>query len=252
MADETQNDTVSELSTIRTTELQLLDTSKVVDILVNSEDDAGRILLTDFLNLINNTSWENIIGKPFSDIDINYFSVKQNPEGFQELTFTEEVLVSLDMLPNISDNINGLTNRVLNLETDSHIHDNKEIIDLFSVTEENKLLWNDAEVGYKLTPATTESLGGVKPDGETITIDEDGTLHGANTYELPAAAVDSLGGVKVDNTDINISEDGVIHLGIASIDTLALKLMVIQQLSMKMVLFLQCLKDQIFKLLPQQ
>lgn len=33
-----------ELNTIRTTELQKLDTSQVVDILVNSADDAGRIL----------------------------------------------------------------------------------------------------------------------------------------------------------------------------------------------------------------
>ena len=192
MADETQNEVVSELSTIRTTELQLLDISKVADILVNSETDAGRILLADFLSLTNNINWENIIGKPFSDIDINYFSVKQNAEGFQELTFTDDVLIALDELPDISDSINGLTNRVLALETDSHIHENKEIIDLFSITEDNKLSWNGAEVGYKLTPATTEILGGVKPDGETITIDEDGTLHGANTYELPAASADSF------------------------------------------------------------
>ena len=210
-----------ELNTIRTTELQKLDTSQVVDILVNSADDAGRIALTDFLASITTSSdWYSITSKPFTDLDIEYFTTKVSEEGFPVLSFNENISADLHKLSEISDITNGLSTRIVALETDSHTHENKEIIDLFSITEDNKLSWNGAEVGYKLTPATTEILGGVKPDGETITIDEDGTLHGANTYELPVAAADSLGGVKVDNTDINISEDGVIHLGIASIDTL--------------------------------
>lgn len=210
-----------ELNTIRTTELQKLDTSQVVDILVNSADDAGRIALTDFLaGITTNSDWYSITSKPFTDLDIEYFTTKVSEEGFPVLTFNEDTSTALNNLQEISNITNGLSTRIVALETDSHTHENKEIIDLFSITEDNKLSWNGAEVGYKLTPATTEVLGGVKPDGETITIDEDGTLHGANTYELPAAAANSLGGVKVDNTDINISEDGVIHLGIASIDTL--------------------------------
>ena len=210
-----------ELNTIRTTELQKLDTSQVVDILVNSADDAGRIALTDFLaSITTNSDWYSITSKPFTDLDIEYFTTKVSEEGFPVLSFNEDISADLHKLSEISDITNGLSTRIVALEADSHTHENKEIIDLFSITEDNKLSWNGAEVGYKLTPATTEILGGVKPDGETITIDEDGTLHGANTYELPVAAADSLGGIKVDNTDINISEDGVIHLGIASIDTL--------------------------------
>lgn len=210
-----------ELNTIRTTELQKLDTSQVVDILVNSADDAGRIALTDFLaGITTNSDWYSITSKPFTDLDIEYFTTKVSEEGFPVLTFNEDTSTALNNLQEISNITNGLSTRITTLETDSHTHDNKEIIDLFQVTEDNKLSWNGAEVGYKLTPATTESLGGVKPDGETITIDEDGTLHGANTYELPVAAANSLGGVKVDNTDINITEDSVIHLGVASIDTL--------------------------------
>lgn len=210
-----------ELNTIRTTELQKLDTSQVVDILVNSADDAGRIALTDFLaGITTNSDWYSITSKPFTDLDIEYFTTKVSEEGFPVLTFNEDTSTALNNLQEISNITNGLSTRITTLETDSHTHDNKEIIDLFQVTEDNKLSWNGAEVGYKLTPATTESLGGVKPDGETITIDEDGTLHGANTYELPVAAAHSLGGIKVDNTDINITEDGVIHLGIASINTL--------------------------------
>lgn len=210
-----------ELNTIRTTELQKLDTSQVVDILVNSADDAGRIALTDFLASITTSSdWYSITSKPFTDLDIKYFTTKVSEEGFPVLSFNEDISADLHKLSEISDITNGLSTRIVALEADSHTHENKEIIDLFSITEDNKLSWNGAEVGYKLTPATTEVLGGVKPDGETLTIDEDGTLHGANTYELPVAAADSLGGIKIDNTDINITEDGVIHLGIASIDTL--------------------------------
>ena len=210
-----------ELNTIRTTELQKLDTSQVVDILVNSADDAGRIALTDFLaGITTNSDWYSITSKPFTDLDIEYFTTKVSEEGFPVLSFNENISADLHKLSEISDITNGLSTRIVALEADSHTHENKEIIDLFSITEDNKLSWNGAEVGYKLTPATTEILGGVKPDGETITIDEDGTLHGANTYELPVAAANSLGGIKIDNTDINITEDGVIHLGIASIDTL--------------------------------
>ena len=211
----------NELNTIRTTELQTLNVSQVVDILVNSADDAGRITLTDFLaSLPISSDWYSITSKPFTDLDRDYFATKISEGGFPVLSFNENISADLHKLSEISDITNGLSARIAVLETDSHTHENKEIIDLFSITEDNKLSWNGAEVGYKLTPATTEILGGVKPDGVTITIDEDGTLHGANTYELPAAAADSLGGVKIDNTDINITENGVIHLGIASIDTL--------------------------------
>lgn len=59
--------------------------------------------------------------------------------------------------------------------------------------------------------ATTEKAGIVKPDGDTITIDEDGTLHGANTYELPAATTEALGGVKPDGDTITVDKDGTIR-----------------------------------------
>ena len=58
-----------------------------------------------------------------------------------------------------------------------------------------------------LRPANNNSIGGVKPDGTTTTVDTDGTIH-AN-YTLPTASTDTLGGVKVDGTSITIA-DGVI------------------------------------------
>ena len=63
---------------------------------------------------------------------------------------------------------------------------------------------------YILPPATTSTLGGVIPDGTTITVDADGTIHGASTYVLPTASSSTLGGVKVDGTTITIDSNGVI------------------------------------------
>ena len=61
---------------------------------------------------------------------------------------------------------------------------------------------------YSLPTASTSTLGGVKVDGETITI-TDGVISGANTYSLPTASTSTLGGVKVDGETITIT-DGVI------------------------------------------
>ena len=58
--------------------------------------------------------------------------------------------------------------------------------------------------------ATTEHVGLVKPDGDTIVIDSDGTIHGTETYVLPTATPTTLGGVKPDGTSILVSSDGTI------------------------------------------
>lgn len=93
-----------------------------------------------------------------------------------------------------------------------HIHENKNILDKFSIdAETNKLLYDGEGLAseYTLPVATTEILGGVKADGTTITVDEDGTIHGASTYELPIASADTLGGIMIDNDTIKIN-DGII------------------------------------------
>lgn len=58
--------------------------------------------------------------------------------------------------------------------------------------------------------ATTSKFGIVKPDGTTITIDEQGRLVGSSGYELPTASSVTLGGVKVDDQTIVVDADGVI------------------------------------------
>lgn len=93
-----------------------------------------------------------------------------------------------------------------------HSHTNMQILDKFGTNNEGKLTWDNVIVGsdYTLPIATNSVLGGVKPDGNTITVDEDGTIHGTNTYTLPIATTAVLGGIKVDGTTITVNSEGVI------------------------------------------
>ena len=52
------------------------------------------------------------------------------------------------------------------------------------------------------------SIGGVKPDETTTTVDEDGTIHAHAT--TPVATTTTIGGVKPDGTTITIDSNGVI------------------------------------------
>lgn len=92
-----------------------------------------------------------------------------------------------------------------------HKHNNQEtILDKFSVDESGALFFDDDAISaYTLPAASSNELGGVKVDGVTITIDENGTIHGANTYELPISDINTLGGVKIDGDTIKIN-NGVI------------------------------------------
>ena len=62
---------------------------------------------------------------------------------------------------------------------------------------------------YTLPTASNSTLGGVKVDGTTITINN-GVISGANTYVLPKSTTSVLGGVKVDGTTILVDANGVI------------------------------------------
>lgn len=95
--------------------------------------------------------------------------------------------------------------------TGYHTHENQtDVLDKFTIDDNGVLLFNGEDISsYSLPTASTNTLGGVKVDGSTITIDEDGTIHGSNTYELPTASDTVLGGVKIDNDTIKIN-DGVI------------------------------------------
>lgn len=64
---------------------------------------------------------------------------------------------------------------------------------------------------YTLPVSTTSTLGGVKIDGSSITIDNNGVISAnAPTYTLPTATTAVLGGVKVDGSTITIDSNGII------------------------------------------
>lgn len=68
--------------------------------------------------------------------------------------------------------------------------------------------------------ATTRKAGVVKPDGTTITVEEDGTIHGAQN--VPIATTQQAGIVKPDGTSVTVDQDGTIHgaIPVASTATL--------------------------------
>lgn len=125
---------------------------------------------------LSNVTWTTLTGKPFNNVDSNEFI------------------------------ISGETLKIKSY----HTHNNVEILNNFALDENGALVYDGNIIGgYVLPVATEETLGGIKPDGTTITVDEDGTIHGASTYELPTASDTVLGGVKIDNDTIK-SNNGVI------------------------------------------
>lgn len=91
-----------------------------------------------------------------------------------------------------------------------HTHNNQsDVLDKLSVDNDTLKFNNTAISGYILPPATDNTLGGVKVDGTTITVSEDGTISGSSNYELPTATNTILGGVKIDGDTIKI-HNGVI------------------------------------------
>jgi hypothetical protein len=96
--------------------------------------------------------------------------------------------------------------------------------------------------GYTLPTASTVTLGGVKVDGTTVTIDGSGVISAAaGGYTLPTASTGTLGGVKIDGSTITINGSGVISavgpqatastLGMVRVDTSSLFLAANGQIS---------------------
>lgn len=146
-------------------------------IFVNEDGTLKQVDIDIISKFLVDLKWSNIEQKPFVNIDSNQFKVVGD-----DLTITGY-----------------------------HTHDNINILNKFDVDESGQLVYDSEPIAgeYILPVATKETLGGIKPDGTTITIDVDGTIHGANTYELPTASDTVLGGVKIDNDTIK-SNNGVI------------------------------------------
>lgn len=185
------------MNDVSTINLPVSTFGNIDDILVNASGSAGRIKKVDFLGAMND--WNNITNKPFDAFNNTYFRTTERSDGADILTLSDSVIayfktigdlqtevIALDTkvdnnYQSVNTSISDISTRVTTLEGSSHTHDNKAVIDLFS-TSDSKLLWNGVAVGsdYELPIATSSLLGGVKPDGTTITVDSDGTIHGAS------------------------------------------------------------------------
>lgn len=185
------------MNNVSTINLPVSTFGNVDDILVNASGSAGRIKKVDFLGAMND--WNNITNKPFENFDNTYFRTTERSDGADILTLSDSVIayfqtigdlqtevIALDTkvdnnYQSVNTSINDISTRVTTLEGKSHTHDNIAVLDLFT-TSNNTLLWNGVAVGsdYELPIATSSLLGGVKPDGATITVDSDGTIHGAS------------------------------------------------------------------------
>ena len=185
------------MNNISTINLPISTFGNVDDILVNASGSAGRIKKVDFLGAMND--WSNITNKPFDAFNNTYFRTTERSDGADILTLSDSVIayfqtigdlqtevIALDTkvdnnYQSVNTSINDISTRVTTLEGSSHTHDNIAVLDLFT-TSNNTLLWNGVAVGsdYELPIATSSVLGGVKPDGTTITVDSDGTIHGAS------------------------------------------------------------------------
>ena len=72
----------------------------------------------------------------------------------------------------------------------------------------NGVQWADV-ASYELPVASTDNLGGIKPDGTTIVVDSETGVASA-VAEVPVASTDNLGGIKPDGTTIVVdAETGV-------------------------------------------
>jgi hypothetical protein len=144
------------------------------------------------------STWSTITGKPFTSFGTSISVV----DGVADVADDghNHVISNVDGLQDALDGkVNAIEGKGLSTED-------------YTSTEKTKLE-NIAENAnnYTLPNATTSVLGGIKPDGTTITVDINGvaTALGGGSYTLPVANSTTLGGVKV-GTNLNIDENGVL------------------------------------------
>ena len=228
------------MNNVSTINLPVSTFGNVDDILVNASGSAGRITKADFLGAMND--WSNVMNKPFDAFNNTYFRTTERSDGADILTLSDSVIayfqaigdlqtdiIALDTkvqnnYQSVNTSISDISTRVTTLEGNSHTHDNKAVIDLFS-TSDSKLLWNGVAVGsdYELPIATSSVLGGVKPDGTTITVDSDGTIHGASQgLDFNALSTSMTTGTQSGITVTADTENSRFNFEVTSMPTIAI------------------------------
>ena len=228
------------MNNVSTINLPVATFGNVDDILVNASGSAGRITKADFLGSMND--WSNVMNKPFENFDNTYFRTTERSDGADILTLSDSVIAYFQAIGNlqtevialdtkvdnnyqsVNTSINDISTRVTTLEGKSHTHDNIAVLDLFT-TSNNTLLWNGVAVGsdYELPIATSSVLGGVKPDGTTITVDSDGTIHGASQgLDFNALSTSMTTGTQSGITVTADTENSRFNFEVTSIPTIAI------------------------------
>ena len=228
------------MNNVSTINLPVSTFGNVDDILVNASGSAGRITKADFLGSMND--WSNVMNKPFENFDNTYFRTTERSDGADILTLSDSVIayfqtigdlqtevIALDTkvdnnYQSVNTSINDISTRVTTLEGKSHTHDNIAVLDLFT-TSNSTLLWNGTAVGsdYELPIATSSVLGGVKPDGTTITVDGDGTIHGASQgLDFNALSTSMTTGTQSGITVTADTENSRFNFEVTSMPTIAI------------------------------
>ena len=228
------------MNNVSTINLPVSTFGNVDDILVNASGSAGRITKADFLGAMND--WSNVMNKPFDAFNNTYFRTTERSDGADILTLSDSVIayfqaigdlqtdiIALDTkvqnnYQSVNTSISDISTRVTTLEGSSHTHDNIAVLDLFT-TSNSTLLWNGTAVGsdYELPIATSSVLGGVKPDGTTITVDGDGTIHGASQgLDFDALSVAMTTGTLIGISITADNENSRFNFEVTSMPTIAI------------------------------
>ena len=228
------------MNNVSTINLPVSTFGNVDDILVNASGSAGRITKADFLGAMND--WSNVMNKPFDAFNNTYFRTTERSDGADILTLSDSVIayfqaigdlqtdiIALDTkvqnnYQSVNTSISDISTRVTTLEGSSHTHDNIAVLDLFT-TSNSTLLWNGTAVGsdYELPIATSSVLGGVKPDGTTITVDSDGTIHGASQgLDFNALSTSMTTGTQSGITVTADTENSRFNFEVTSMPTIAI------------------------------
>ena len=171
----------------------------------------------DLINKLNIYNDELYYGDQQIMLDLTYDTLRGKPYDNMSDDFTIADITVDDVITKQLQLSQSVTDKL-------HTHENKSVIDLFSESD-SKLFWNGTAVGsdYELPVATTDTIGGVKPDGTTITIDTDGTIHGASQgLDLEALATAMTTGTQSGISITADTENSRLNFEVTGMSTIAI------------------------------
>lgn len=193
---------------------------RYLGVIGSAMDDSGDYTVTFIARL--QIGWDDVVEKPTDlvhqpALDAEMEARQQGDAALQEAVESETTArqqqdqalqAAIDALPTTDDLTAAIAaeadarekaDQLLETEVEGKL----DAADL--VAGDNITITPDPEAGHvtisssggDVPVATTEAAGIVKPDGTTVTVDPDGTIRSAGSYELPEATSTTLGGVKI-------------------------------------------------------